>query len=166
MRRALLGLLTIVIGGVGVNRSCGFMQAVTLTALFIVSACRGVYEIRITDVIADLNRNGDSYVLSIAISKRDAESILEGEIYSHLVAFDCENESRRYPTEPVIDNVQLSNFSPARREVKSSRAPLVRISGSVPKVVWDRFSEVCVRMNGGSYLGQELASNVLRLRSR
>jgi hypothetical protein len=154
----------IAIGDRVVIELSGITQIAAIAATLMFSACRDVYEIRIIDANAGLDRGRSHYRLSATINRRDVDNILDSEIYAHLVVFDCENESRRYPAEPDINSVPLSNFSLARRQLSSDRALLVEISGDVPKEVWDRYSRVCLRMNGGSYLGRELASNVIPLR--
>jgi hypothetical protein len=148
-----------------INPSLGTRIAATLTTLMLI-ACSDVYEMRIIDASAELDRGRAHYNVSVTINRRDADNILDGEIYAHLVAFDCGNEADRYPAEPEISNVPLSSFSLARRQLPGDRAGSVRIDGEVPKAVWDRYSRICVRMDGGSYAGRRLETNVVSVRVR
>lgn len=126
------------------------------------SGCVRTSEVMISNAYATRLPNGQ-YQVRATLRKPDLVEIVNNEIYSHLVVFDCEREESRYPIEPKIGEIPLSSFSLAEEHVAGIDSGLIEITGNVPGNVFRRLNRACVKMNGGSYLGREVISNVVSL---
>jgi hypothetical protein len=130
--------------------------------LCVLSGCIRTSEVMISNAYATMLPNGQ-YAVRATLTRRDIIEIVDKEIYSHLVVFDCEREEFRYPVEPTIGEIPLSSFSLAEEHVAGIHSDTIEIAGNVPGSVLRRFNRACVKMDGGSYLRREVISNVVSL---
>lgn len=92
-------------------------------------------------------------------------ALAEGEIYPHLVVFECENDGLRYPASPRFGNMPMDDFGALQAMLRAhDRYPFVDIEADVIHSFVNRLRRVCVKMDGGNYFGGRIASNTLEIR--
>lgn len=102
--------------------------------------------------------------LSVRLRGEAVRALAEQEIYSHVVVFECDNEAVRYPISPRLGNTPMDDFSAVRDALRTpSGGQTVEIQGEILSSFLNRLTRVCVKMNGGGYLGGALTSNVVAI---
>lgn len=147
----------------GIRR--GFLLTTLVLAIMSImqSSCNSTTDVVINRAHAIFKATPDRYEVYASIGRHDVSKIVDGEIYSYVVVFNCGRSQPRYPIEPNIEGVPLRRFSQATSQLNNSNSTLIELNWGVPVEVMRRFNRPCVTMDGGSYLGRALRSNVVPL---
>jgi hypothetical protein len=131
-------------------------------AAFVLTACDfAPREVQIVSASISTDRSAGAQV-SVQLPTSDMRALAEQEIYSHIVVFECGNETVRYPAFPYLGQAPSDDFGALRRVLATrSTGETVELRGDVLPAFLRRLTQACVKMEGGSYLGSTLASNVV-----
>lgn len=108
----------------------------------------------------------NSAIIRIILPRSDVERIADQQMYQSLIVFDCANKDIRYPAELTLNNAITSDFTMMQRSLSNIHDSRVALEASVPRLFMDKLRETCVKLEGGSYLGQELTSNTFHIGRR
>ncbi len=92
------------------------------------------------------------------MSKDDAQSIKDREIYFSIVVADCNNLANRFPIEPYISQEPASEFN------FPITGDFLIAEGSIPDQDFGGFASPCVSLQGGSYFFGKLESESIPLK--
>lgn len=110
--------------------------------------------------------NGNSRSVSVIISQEDFRYLTDNEIYASVVVVSCRDSKQRYPMETYVGAVSLDDFKAARAIAQRTQSNDIELSGTVPKNFLLRIAEPCAKLEGGSYSGRTITSNILRIVSQ
>ena len=108
------------------------------------------------------DRDGGQIV--VAIRRADVMEMAREEIYGRILVYDCTNEDVSYPAHPYIDQVSLHDFANVVRSMTDQdQDEIVEIRGMVHSNFLRRVHDLCVRVEGGSYLRHRVRSNSVQV---
>lgn len=95
---------------------------------------------------------GDSILVHVRTSPRDAQFIKRNQVYFSIVLKNCGDASKRFPMEPMIQGRRVSDFD---FEIADSG---VEFTSSSPAWVLKQYNNPCITLEGGGYSGARLRS--------
>lgn len=103
------------------------------------------------------------HTISVQISREDLSRIADEEIYAGIVVTSCQNAGQRYPVETQADSLSMDNFRALKAATQQLSARTVQLKGTISNNFLSRVADRCVQIEGGSYAGISVISNVLRV---
>lgn len=101
---------------------------------------------------AHAHRVGDNEAIEVKVSSSDAAKIKNRQLYFSMAVTSCEGAQSHFPVEPYIDGRRASEFDFA------TAGDDIKITGSMPVSIFEKYDRPCVVLRGGSYLGGKLKS--------
>lgn len=143
--------------------------ALGFAAVLSLAGCIGG-EARVQIISASISGDGatSNDRISVRLDAEDVMVLAEQEIYSHIVVFECDNDAVRYPASPRLGEVPMDDFNALRRALRTRQGDrTIDIQGDILRSFLNRLTRICVKMEGGSYMGRTLRSNLVAVnRSR
>ena len=103
-------------------------------------------------VSAHSQQNGNAVIVEVTIPAEDAAKIKSREMYTYVRVGDCQKMEDGFPAEAYVDGAAVSEFS------FSTEGRTVRISGSIPAHIFQKYQAPCATLEGGGYLSGTLVS--------
>lgn len=132
-------------------------------AILVSPGCAGSSSIHVQIITASIapERSTSNDRIIVRMLARDVMSLADNAIYSQVVVFDCDDEAVRYPAFPRLGDTPMDNFAAMRSALRMrGREDVVEVQGDVLRSFVGRVVRICVKMEGGGYLGGRLRSNV------
>lgn len=124
-----------------------------LIAAFLLSGCAFHPDI----VSARAHRIGSDEIVEISLHARDAAKIEKNQIYFSMVVMECDGGKSRFPAEPYASGQRASDFNFATTN------SYVKFTGSMPAIIFMKYSNPCVQLEGGSYFFYKLIPTPIKI---
>ena len=104
------------------------------------------------------------YKIYVKIYKRDAQYIVERQIYPHFKIYDCSNEQKVFPADLYLDSSRMDDFEHSESYIESRGSQnYLTISAYAPVEFIDNIKNECAQLVGGSYLGYRIKSKKIEV---
>jgi hypothetical protein len=132
--------------------------------LAVLSACASRVTINIMSAYADIHASESRREIYAQFGVSDIMKLVEREVYSHIIVFDCDDNPNRYPIQPFLNNIITEDFEGMRKELRGkAKNATITLHGSILDSFITSLVHACAKMEGGSYSGIELTSNVIKV---
>lgn len=95
--------------------------------------------------------DGNEFI-ELSLQSRDAYAIKNRQLYFSIVVIECGGGQSRFPMEPYIAGQRAAEFK------FPTTGQDVKITGSMPATIFQKYSRPCVLLEGGGYLSGNLIS--------